>query len=294
MASTNKTPHFDLPQFIGTDKPSWLGDFNSAMLLIDTALYDVKTDSQDAATSAISASAAAQSAASSAEQAATGVATVTDEVAKLKTDLSATQTQLTTTSNGLTIAQSSIATLETDVETLKTDVSQAQTTASAASTAASSAQSIATINSQNIAKIKKWANDFESFLSYYDNLGYVKIESGNGAVASVDGWGIHILQFSTAIPGNYATTFYRVTQDMLNTWGNLTATAKVVIFAQSSNVLLNLTNVKFSTPTVGDFKTCTISWDRPSVSGITAVASLLCIDITVPTSWQQTAPSLSL
>lgn len=35
MSSTNKTANYNLPQFIGTDKPSWLGDVNQAMSIID-------------------------------------------------------------------------------------------------------------------------------------------------------------------------------------------------------------------------------------------------------------------
>ena len=31
FASTNKTTYYELPQFVGTDKPTWLGDFNEAM-----------------------------------------------------------------------------------------------------------------------------------------------------------------------------------------------------------------------------------------------------------------------
>ena len=38
MSSTNKTPYYELPQFVGTDIPTWLGDFNGAMSDIDTAL----------------------------------------------------------------------------------------------------------------------------------------------------------------------------------------------------------------------------------------------------------------
>lgn len=37
MAATNKTPVLELPQFIGTDKPAWLGDFNPAMVKLDNA-----------------------------------------------------------------------------------------------------------------------------------------------------------------------------------------------------------------------------------------------------------------
>lgn len=35
MSSTNRTANYNLPQFIGTDKPTWLGDINQAMSAID-------------------------------------------------------------------------------------------------------------------------------------------------------------------------------------------------------------------------------------------------------------------
>jgi hypothetical protein len=38
MSSTNKTTNYDLSQYIGTDKPTYLGDYNSDMLKIDNAL----------------------------------------------------------------------------------------------------------------------------------------------------------------------------------------------------------------------------------------------------------------
>ena len=42
MASTNKTKNFNLSQFVQTDKPTFLGDYNSDMNKIDTALETVK------------------------------------------------------------------------------------------------------------------------------------------------------------------------------------------------------------------------------------------------------------
>lgn len=48
MASTNKTTNYELSQFIGTDKPAWLGDYNSDMSKIDTAIKNAA----DSATSA--------------------------------------------------------------------------------------------------------------------------------------------------------------------------------------------------------------------------------------------------
>lgn len=38
MSSTNHTANYNLPQFVGTDKPAWLGDINPAMNTIDTRM----------------------------------------------------------------------------------------------------------------------------------------------------------------------------------------------------------------------------------------------------------------
>lgn len=62
MSHTNKTPNYELPQFIGTDKASWLGDLNPAFLAIDTGMQSNKVSAQAAEVSAGEASALAQSA----------------------------------------------------------------------------------------------------------------------------------------------------------------------------------------------------------------------------------------
>ena len=38
MSSTNKTTNYDLSQFVGSDKPAWLSDYNQDMSKIDTAV----------------------------------------------------------------------------------------------------------------------------------------------------------------------------------------------------------------------------------------------------------------
>lgn len=48
MSHTNSTTNYNLPQFIGTDKPTWLNDVNGAMSAIDTQMKA----NADAATSA--------------------------------------------------------------------------------------------------------------------------------------------------------------------------------------------------------------------------------------------------
>ena len=55
MASTNKTTNYELSQFIGTDKPAWLSDYNTDMSKIDAQMKlnaDAANAAQGDATSA--------------------------------------------------------------------------------------------------------------------------------------------------------------------------------------------------------------------------------------------------
>lgn len=95
MASTNKTSGFSLSQFIGTDKPSWMGDYNGDMLKIDTALLDIKataTTAQSGVASAQSAASAAQLTANAAQQTATANA---QDITELKDNLAFTNGKVT-------------------------------------------------------------------------------------------------------------------------------------------------------------------------------------------------------
>ena len=38
MSSTNKTTNYELSQFLGTDKPAWLSDYNTDMSKIDVQM----------------------------------------------------------------------------------------------------------------------------------------------------------------------------------------------------------------------------------------------------------------
>lgn len=62
MASTNKTTHYNLSQYIANDKPTYLVDYNNDMEAIDGGIYNAQS-------SADSASAEAQNAQSSADNA---------------------------------------------------------------------------------------------------------------------------------------------------------------------------------------------------------------------------------
>ena len=48
MSYTNSTEHYNLPQYIGTDKPTYLGDMNGAYRLIDGKLYEAIQNSSNA------------------------------------------------------------------------------------------------------------------------------------------------------------------------------------------------------------------------------------------------------
>ena len=47
MAATNKTEHYDLPIFVSSDIPTWLGDWNTTMGDIDEALYTLSQNTAD-------------------------------------------------------------------------------------------------------------------------------------------------------------------------------------------------------------------------------------------------------
>ena len=91
MASTNKTTTLDLSQFVGTDKPDWLTDYNEDMEKIDTfatvAQSDIETANTDAATAkntAAAASTAANQASATAGSALTAVNNTNANIANWK------------------------------------------------------------------------------------------------------------------------------------------------------------------------------------------------------------------
>lgn len=78
MGHTNSTANYNLPQFIGTDKPTWLGDVNGAMSAIDAAIAtaaSAATDAASVATNAATVAAGAVTTANAASETATAAST---------------------------------------------------------------------------------------------------------------------------------------------------------------------------------------------------------------------------
>lgn len=94
MGSTNHTTNYELSQFIGTDKPSWLNDYNNDMLKIDTA---VKAN----ATAASGAQSTANTADGKADANALAIQTINTQINTPDTGLAATVAGHTTAITGI-------------------------------------------------------------------------------------------------------------------------------------------------------------------------------------------------
>lgn len=94
MASTNKTTNLKLPQWIGTDHPTFSVDFNGAFETIDNLAGDMKsklasleTDISDAKTTASNASTTASQAMETATNAATKATSSAESVTNITSQI---------------------------------------------------------------------------------------------------------------------------------------------------------------------------------------------------------------
>ena len=115
MGATNQTTNYELPLFIGTDKPSWLGDFNGAMNKIDTSIKGNK-----------------------------------DEIDSLKTRMTATETVANSASSTASTALTNANNAQTTANTAQATANTADTKAEGAQSTANTALSNAT-TAQNTA-----------------------------------------------------------------------------------------------------------------------------------------------
>lgn len=75
FSSTNKTTHYELSQYVSSDLPTYLVDYNGDMSKIDSAINIAQTTADTASTAAINAATAAEGAQSTANTAVTNAAT---------------------------------------------------------------------------------------------------------------------------------------------------------------------------------------------------------------------------
>lgn len=119
MSYTNKTLHYELPQYIGTDIPSILTDLNDAYEAIDEAIYAVASkQSTDEAT----VTALAQQVSTQGVEIAQNTTNLANEITARQNGDSALDTRLTTAENNITSAQGNISTITGRVGALETKV----------------------------------------------------------------------------------------------------------------------------------------------------------------------------
>lgn len=118
MSSTNKTPNYNLSQYVGTDKPTYLGDYNGDMLKIDTQMKA----NNDAATVA----------AASAGEAVAKATAAQNDVDALKTRMSNVEQDITQAESNITQLQNTVTAQGQMLNTTTSTANQAKTAADAA------------------------------------------------------------------------------------------------------------------------------------------------------------------
>ncbi|UVX99594.1 MAG: hypothetical protein [Bacteriophage sp.] len=104
MSSTNKTTNYKLSQYIGTDKPTYLGDYNGDMLKIDTQMKANAVSASNAASSASSAQAVAEKASKDVLFLNKSVSANSEDIASLKTKNAQQDVTIQNVTNTATIA----------------------------------------------------------------------------------------------------------------------------------------------------------------------------------------------
>lgn len=111
MPATNSTTNYELPIFIGTDKPSWMGDWNGAMNKIDAALATAAANATAAMTTANAASTTAQAAQ-------TAVGALETKVNSIETTIQTQAMEISENSQDIQQIQSQISNLNLGFTTL--------------------------------------------------------------------------------------------------------------------------------------------------------------------------------
>lgn len=122
FASTNKTANYDLPQFVGTDKPTWLGDFNTAMSTIDSGMAENKSNIESMDSRVASAEASASQASQSVSALTTTVGDLSTDVASVTTTANNAQSTATSALNTANTANGKADTNATNITAINTRI----------------------------------------------------------------------------------------------------------------------------------------------------------------------------
>ena len=151
FASTNKTANYELPQFVGTDKPTWLGDFNSAMSAIDT-----------------------------------GMATNASDIDSMDTRVSSAEATASQASQNVTTLTGRVNTVESSLTSVTSTANNAQATATSALNTANTANGKADTNASAISDIQSDVGDIQAELDEFNFDTFTTITKANTTASNVN------------------------------------------------------------------------------------------------------------
>ena len=147
MSYTNTTEHYGLPQYIGTDKPTMLGDFNTAMEIIDSTMYK----NQQAANDNVANVSGVQ----------TELNTLSQSVEQANTNVSQLEQQSVTLENNLTTTTQNANTALTNSQSAQQTATTANNTANSAQTTANQANTTSLANAGSIEELESRVSALE-------------------------------------------------------------------------------------------------------------------------------------
>lgn len=124
MSSTNKTKYYNLSQYVGTDKPTFLGDYNTDMSKIDAGIHTVQETATTANQTAGSAETVAQTALTNTKTNETDIKNLQSNVASINAsnvtrdaNISKAQSDATKANDSAAVAKQSVSNLSANVRT---------------------------------------------------------------------------------------------------------------------------------------------------------------------------------
>lgn len=191
MPSTNKTNPYELSQFIGSDIPSWLSDYNGDMLKINNAIQEAKTSADDAMSSAGSAS--------------SDVTALSNTVTGLTENLNTTNQNVTKNTSDIASINSSVSNINQNIDSLNGKVNaNSESIGNLTTQVTNNTQSINTIT-PTFQNMGKWVivplsviEPFTGSLNMYYNT-YLNLAIINGKAEIPDSYNV------TENPFNFLT-----------------------------------------------------------------------------------------
>lgn len=205
MSYTNTTAHYELPQYVADDKPTYLNDFNNTMEKIDTAMYNNSQAGSEAAAAATAAqntaNANAETISTLTETVNTNNTTATEGIAAVKAQADANEGSINTINSliGKGAPTTQEKTIIGAINEIAAEIPTSATIDSALSTESENAVQNKVVTSAinaNTASIASVERDVENALN--------EIEEVAGQVETTDGEGNTVkFQFGIDSDGNY-------------------------------------------------------------------------------------------